>query len=507
MDDRKLLLIENCKKFFNENGRFPSTKEVEKLFNVPGRTMRRDFGGISGLIKQTLDTIDEPLFTEKRANKVKKIISKTKRFIITTAVVGAEVNKLALESVKNYCTVNKASLLVIPAADPAANVSNGLAAELQNESIVFENLDLNDNIAIFALKLSAKQINPTTGLGRFGQRNKSFIFASPKQSLEFVSVGNNRMPHALMTTGAITKPAYQSSKYMSQRTAFIAEHDHVEGAIIVEIVDDKLYHFRQIQFNSDGSFIDLGKKYSRDSVSDSKILSMVLGDWHSGVTDRKVAHVTFKMIDTFKPEEIVLHDLFNGISISHHVEDLSVTKAKLNVPSLKYELSITRSDLNLFKSMVERVIIVKSNHDEWIDRYLEEGRYIKDPTNFRLALDLAAAKYDGKDPLAYGIYRDNIPNNIKFLKRDEDHIVRGIQLGCHSDLEGSLSRLEKAFGKAIGGHSHTAAILRGVRKVGTSTALRESYAKGPISWTHTHALINEDGSVQLINIIDGQYRL
>ena len=97
--------------------------------------------------------------------------------------------------------------------------------------------------------------------------------------------------------------------------------------------------------------------------------------------------------------------------------------------------------------------------------------------------------------------------NGKESLRDEDHIIKGIQLGCHSDLEGSLIRLEKSFGKAIGGHSHTAAILRGVRKVGTSTSLREDYAKGPISWTHTHALVNEDGSVQLINIIDGEYKL
>ena len=34
------------------------------------------------------------------------------------------------------------------------------------------------------------------------------------------------------------------------------------GAIIVEIVDDKRYHFRQVQADKDGSFIDLGVQYS-----------------------------------------------------------------------------------------------------------------------------------------------------------------------------------------------------------------------------------------------------
>lgn len=507
MEDKKLLLIEDCKAFFEKEGRFPTTSEVEELFGVPGRTMRRYFGGLQGLIKSTLDTIDEPLFTPQRADKVKTAIAKSRRYVITTAVVGAEVDTNALASVKNYCKKNDATLLIIPAADPAANVSDGLAEELQDELVVFENVDLNNNIAIFALKLSAKQINPTTGLGRIGQRNKSFIFASPKQSLEFVSVGNNKMPHALMTTGAITKPAYQTTRYMSQRTSFIAEHDHVQGAIVVEIQDKNIYHFRQVQFNKDGSFTDLGVRYFAKSTMKTKIASMVLGDWHSGATNSTVKEVTYNMLKRFRPEEVVLHDLFNGMSISHHVEDLSVTKARLNLPSLAGELRVTRDDLLAFNKLVNRVVVVKSNHDEWIDRYLEEGRYVSDSKNFRLALDLAAAKYDGKDPLAFGLFRNNLPESIKFLKRDEDHIVKGIQLGCHSDLEGSLLRLEKSFGKAIGGHSHTAAILRGVRKVGTSTDLREPYAKGPISWTHTHALVNEDGSVQLINIIEGEYKL
>ena len=139
--------------------------------------------------------------------------------------------------------------------------------ELINENIVIENTDLNSNIALYSIRLSAKQINPITGLGRIGQRNKSFIFASPKQSLEYVPVGNNRLPHALMSTGAITLPHYDTERYMSKRTAFIAENDHVLGAIIVELDDNDRYHFRQIEFNKDGSFTDLGTRYYKDGKS------------------------------------------------------------------------------------------------------------------------------------------------------------------------------------------------------------------------------------------------
>ena len=74
-----------------------------------------------------------------------------------------------------------------------------------------------------------------------------------------------------MTTGAITLPRYFNisdklhSPYMSERTADIANHDHVMGAIIVEVVDNKRYHFRQIQADADGGFVDLAEFYDGDT--------------------------------------------------------------------------------------------------------------------------------------------------------------------------------------------------------------------------------------------------
>ena len=349
---------------------------------------------------------------------------------------------------------------------------------------------------------------PTTGLGRIGQRNKSFIFASPKQSLEYVPVANNKLPHALMTTGAITKPAYQTNNYMSQRTAFIADHDHICGGIIVEIVSKEHYHFRHVEFAEDGSFIDLGVKYhSNGKTSKTNILGMVLGDWHCGHTDPTVAKVTYEMIKDLKPKQVILHDVFNGTSVNHHLEFKTITKSKIGITALKDELLLLRSDLERFSSMTDKVVIVASNHDYWLERYLEEGRFIKDTINYRISLELAIAFHDGTNPVEAGINlgKDKI-KNLKFLKRDEDYLIKDIQCGAHGDLEAGVIRLEKSFGKSITGHCHTGGKFRRVTRVGTSTPLREDYAKGPVSWTHTHAIINEDGTVQLINIIEGKWK-
>jgi hypothetical protein len=510
--NRKLALFKDVLKFIEEEGRTPTLQDIADM-GVPRRTLRRYFGDLGNLIEEILNSQDEHLFTDTRADVVRKSVKSFKKFFITTAVVGAPVMVDALASVENWEAYNNGKLLIMPSADPAANVSDGLDKLLLDRDIVFENTDLNSNIALYALRLSAKQINPTTGLGRFGQRNKSFIFASPKQSLEYVPVGNNSLPHALMTTGAITLPAYDTERFMSKRTAFIAENDHVQGGLIVEIVDEVYYHFREVQFNSDGSFTDLGWRYYPDgSRKFFPVLVLTLGDRHVRDTCEMVKKVTDRMIDDLKPKNIVLHDLANGDSVNHWLQKTPIAKARIDIPTIIEEGNEIRQDIESLSRPSNDIWIVKSNHDEWLDRYLEDFRFKDDSVNLEIALRLALDKLNKKDVLE-SLLRNHCglrDKSVHFLKRDQDLIFNKVQYGCHGDKNHkgmSLDEIEKAFGNATVGHSHTAARRRGVRKVGTSTALRKSYAIGPISWTNTHEVHNADGSRQLVNIINGQYKL
>ena len=511
--NRKLALFKDVLRYIEEEGKTPSNKDIEAM-GVPRRTLRRFFGDLGSLLEEVLNSEDEHLFTETRADAVKSAVKNYKKFFITTAVVGAPAFIEALSSVESWEKRNNGLLLIMPSADPAANVSDGLDKLFLDKQIVFENTDLNSNIALYALRLSAKQINPTTGLGRIGQRNKSFIFASPKQSLEYVPVGNNAMPHALMSTGAITLPAYDTERFMSKRTAFIAECDHEFGGLIVEIVDDKFYHFREVQFQADGSFTDLGTTYFSDGTTKfSPIEVLTLGDRHVRDTCPMVKKVTDKMIKDLKPKNIVLHDLANGDSTNHWLEKTPLVKARIKIPTILEEGKEIKEDLeSLCVPSTKGIWVVKSNHDEWLDRYLEDFKFKLDTINMEISLQLALAKYRKQDVLKELLigHCGLSDKRINFLKRDEDLIFNKVQYGCHGDKNHKgmgLDEIEKAYGRATVGHSHTAARRRGVRKVGTSTALRKSYAIGPISWTNTHEVMNADGSRQLINIINGQYRL
>lgn len=489
--------------------------------------IRHHFGSIRGLrlaarkafSKEFKAIIDDTLFDDKSLSKLERIVKSSKRLVITTAVTGAPLDTDFFKSIKRYCKEQKAQLLVIPVADPAA-MSDGwvLDSAISPEVVVSGNLEINDSLYVSGLRMSAKQIDPTTGLDRCGSK-QSFIYGSPKQRLRVVPTSNEKLPHVVMGTGAITLPNYDTERYMSQRTAYLADLDHIMGAVVVEFDDKGLYHFRQLQRDSKGGIIDLGTSYSHKKLSKVTAKAFVLGDFHAGEEDPSAVQAWKEVCELVEPEKIVLHDLFNGKSISHHDFNKILGRASLadqGLLSLKEELEVTAKALDYMLTWkgVKQLVVVKSNHDEFLYRYLDDGRFLKDSPNFQLAIDLISAFQKGQDPVQTGVELFLNPKNkgkIKWLQRDEDFKIEGIQCGAHGDkgpngARGTLANHEKAYGKCVIGHRHQPEILRGAYQVGTTSFLDLSYAVGPSSWLHTSCLIYPEGVRQLINSIDGFWR-
>lgn len=468
------------------------------------------------------------LLTPENLHKMQNAVKNHKRFFVTTAVTGCKANDEFVASIKNFCSKNNAHALILVASDPAHNkfapganygtVDSQLAND-PNISIVVSDIALNTNLCISTVKLSAKAIDPATSMGRIASKNGTFIFASPKQRLKAIPISNKKFPHYTMTTGAVTVADYSTDNYMSGRTAFIAEHDHVMGGLIIEIVDDDKYHFRQVQIDENGAFIDLGIQYHANGKIDRIAPeAFVLGDWHSGSTDPLAKGAWFEIAKLLNVQKFIMHDLFDADSINHHERENVISRArkvKKNKHDLKNEIQFLVGDLNELTDLVEEVVIVKSNHDEFLDRYLTSGYYVKDPQNHRYALDLAIVAMDGKDPLVHAVYAAvglKKPNNIRWLDRDEDYKIAGIQLGAHGDLgangsRGGIKSIETSYGLSVTGHAHTPEILRGAWQVGTTSLLKLGYNRGPSSWMHTSCLVYPNGSRQLINAINGDWRL
>ena len=99
---------------------------------------------------------------------------------------------------------------------------------------------------------------------------------------------------------------------------------------------------------------------------------------------------------------------------------------------------------------------------------------------------------------------------IHFLDRNSSFNISGIQLAAHGDLgvngaKPSLNGLEEAYGNCVIGHNHSAAIQRGVFRVGTMSKLEMGYNRGPSSWTQTNCIVYDNGQRQLVNYINGEY--
>jgi hypothetical protein len=437
------------------------------------------------------------------------------KYIITSAVPGASVNTKFLASIRTYCKENNASLIVIPTAPIVMSDEGIFDPRIPEECfLASEQKFLNTNFRIFNIPISPQQVDPVTSLQRNGQTYGSFCLGSPKQRLKFVVNSNSDLPRAIMSTGAVTNP----DNYRFNRQGFIARVDHVLGALVVEIKDSKRYSFRQVQASKDGSFVDDKVRYYPDGkTSIERPLAVVFGDWHTKNVDPIVRERSIEIIDHYKPDEIIFHDILDFESQNHHNKGKNIRNAQLgDFCNVKNELDQVAEELEFFsKKAGKRVFVVRSNHDEALDRWLESGDYVSDNRNFEIGHELALAKLRGNNPLEWYVkhHKKVKAKNIIFLDRDEDLKLsdKKIQCGAHGDLggngaRGSTASTELSYGKSISGHSHTPEIQRGAFVVGTSTKLKLNYNRGPSSWVHAHCVLYKDGSRQLINIINGEWR-
>lgn len=516
-------LIDSYAEYVSEIGLTPSLKVIEE-WGYNSRFINKKLGSIRKLYDEVSEKhpdiidnlINDTIFTKEYKREVKNRSKSSKVFFVSTAVSGKEVDVNSLSAVQSYLKLRKGELVILPSEDAASRSSifnYELDRRLKDALFVSEDLYLNKNIHLSSIRVSAKQINPLTGLERLAQSKGSAILASPKQYLKFVSTSNTKLPHALMTTGCITIGDYSTDLYMSKRTSYLAEFDHVMGGLIVEVKDDSTYHFRQVQFDKDGSFYDLGIKYLPNGKTEKvKETVCVFGDTHVGSHDFEVDKALSQIVSLVNSKEIIVHDLFDNRFNNHHDNHRPVTRANLarkGITSLLKEGMLTKGWLDSWVKKVSKLTIARSNHDEALDRYIDEGRWLYDPENLYDSLPLVRAKMDGKNPLKVLIedlcnfkYKDQ----VKWLNRDEDYVVYGIVNDAHGDKgangsKGSLSSIEKSYYKATIGHSHSAGILRNIYQVGTSSKLKLSYNSGPSSWTHTMCIQYPNGQRQLVNMI------
>jgi hypothetical protein len=167
----------------------------------------------------------------------------------------------------------------------------------------------------------------------------------------------------------------------------------------------------------------------------------------------------------------------------------------------------------------KNVVIVRSNHDDFLDRWLKNEDWKKQPTfkNSRLYMQLSDILLEqyAKNPMCVdgvipALIKQKYPKFITLNRSDSYKVKGGWELGQHGDVgsngsRGSLIQFRRLNTKIVVGHYHSPGRKDGALAVGTSTNMRVGYNLGPSTWLQSHVIIHEDGRAQHINFINGEF--
>lgn len=422
------------------------------------------------------------------------------------------------KTILSFCKKENAELLILPMrahVKPLSNQPNHFDPELEpfKDHFVTEYI-FNDYLMAFDAQLNPQQVNPLTGLDRIRNKkavdtNTSLIVASSKQMYEPRASGNSKKPRVLYSTGCITKP-----EYLRNRVGRIAEEDHEIGGLIVELKNNKFF-IRPVQIDENGTFIDLGKRYyPSGKVKNERAEFINIGDEHAGHHSPQLRKTLHSILKTLNPKAVGRNDVFDGTSISHHLENNYYAKSKLpqHFKSLKEELKVTKEvlfDIMPHISKDCKVYMIDSNHHDFLDRYLKSGRYIKDSINYDIAHRMVVMKLDGKNPLKEFVDPED---KLIWLKTNDDVYVEGYQINSHGHMgpdgaRGSNINIEKVFGKVMKAHDHKIVKRYGLISCGHFSENRHGYNNGPSTWLPGLGVIYKGGQVQTITVIDGEWKL
>lgn len=466
-------------------------------------------------------------------------------YLITAAQIDTDVHEGFLENLKTMAAAHDAEILVPTFTynkKGSGHKGNGdatkkLVSEYFDKSIreyiMNDRVMLNEKIEVLGnLNILPTAVNPLSGYQSF-TGSKSGVFPHPKITSESVATSPGRLAKFLFTSGVCTVP-----NYMQKNAGIKGEFHHQIGAVLVEIVDNKVFHHRHVLAEEDGSFYDLTDRYENGEItSGHRVASINWGDIHEAALDEQVKKASWlteydeqddsseipPLIEVLKPRYQFFHDLLDFKFRNHHNRNDHLWLSNMLSNSVEQELADACEFIEITHRNWCHTVIVSSNHDRAYNRWVREVDASEEPNLDNKIFLLWSQKHmfehvrigAGSPNMfeeyanhKYGIPVD--PDKVTFLKPDESFRVGDVECGMHGDKgingsRGSIKSYSKIGTKCTIGHSHSSAIYEGVYMNGCSRTLNADYAEGPSSWSHTHTIQYPNGKRTQLTLINGQY--
>lgn len=513
-----------------QNKKMNDWGKAELLYNSKFKDTFRNFDAARSMIRIIMghngnmhrkNTSDKGLMTPPNYNKTyvatkdskqykdasKRKLIKSKYYLITWAQNNTKVHEQLWDNMLAYAKFLNAEIHVIfgryknPTSVREANIEESWDERLllyadANRHNIHKNLTLLSDV-----KIQPTAVTPLTGMESMSGLNHA-IFGHPKMQLDTIAALEGYEPKILMTTGAVTVKNYSDSK-AGKKGSF----HHIPGFVIVEVKDKDVFIPRQVTALSNGSFSDLCYNVKDGKVKKIKEISYAnLGDKHIGDHCPIVESQQRKWLDYFKPKATMIHDIFNGKSVNHHEEKDPIKRYYLEQAgdnSIKKEIDQMMAWIETMKKY--NLVIVSSNHNDWLDRYIKRKDWMTDIKNAMEYMDYTKISLAGKAPKGIVAYliEQKFGKSVRTLARNDSFRINDIELAQHGDIgtngsHGGLNQFRRLATKMDVGDSHVPRRLDGVMYVGTSTKMRVGYNIGASSWRNADIICHKDGKRQHI---------
>lgn len=366
--------------------------------------------------------------------------------------------------------------------------------------------------------------HPLTGLEQYNGRASNII---PHAKIEMASIPALQGEGAKLnfSTGTITQ-----RNYIQKRAGILAESAHSYGGLLVEVDSAGDWFVRQLHLDALGYLCDIGPhpagpvEVACGAVTQVDCVGAITwADIHSAEIAPWVSKLAFGrggMLDTLRPKVQFMHDVFSMRARGHHeIKDFHASYAKFSagLESVEDEIKLTARLLNKASRAWCETLVVPSNHDRHLTRWLNEADPKKDLVNAKyftmLQYALLALIDNEKSPdsiLEIALRRAGLRDRVRMLPADKSFTICGdLECSMHGDrgpngARGSTRNLARLGRKVNKGHDHAAAISGGVYSTG-ACAENFDYAKGPTSHSVSHIVTFANGTRQIVTMWKGKW--
>jgi len=446
----------------------------------------------------------------------------TARYLLTSVEAGAEVHRGFWTNLQAYAARSGAELLVIRLG--AVGVVGGGDARLRSLATT-SRIDIGGLVDVVSGSRSSQSSRPLDSPSIPREARWTLV---PHAAIQLETLARLRGDglRVQMTTGAATVPRGRS------RPDWRGEL----GAVMIEVRGDGHAHCRHLlaSIDGDGAFHDLDRRVSDGRVTVGRpVAAIVFGDLHHAHLDAEVAAATWgvdggvvdrvvPIVDRLRPRTMIFHDVCDFSARSHHdARDPHRRFALMSTGGecVRSEFRATAEFLAATRRTWSETVVVQSNHDAALVRWLREADFRQDPVNAEFFLECSLALYrrlaqdatgDGLfEQVVRGLSKDGL-QQVRFLRTGEGLKIAGVECGIHGHSaadgkRGSMSAFEALGIRAILGHNHRPTTRGGICSAGVCQ-LDLAYARGPLTaWAVGHVVAHDDGARQHLIFEGGRF--